>query len=83
MQQFGRFSYVAYDKAAQEKQQAFKKAFEELEALADSTLKTSRPKSLFMTSLEEAYMWTGKAIRDEQIERDAANTKEQPGRGNE
>lgn len=65
----GRFDYVAYDEEAKEKQEKFKQMFGELEAFANSALPDSRPKSLFMTALEEAYMWTGKAIRDEQVAR--------------
>lgn len=66
-----RFSYVKYDQEAVNKQETFKKMFEEVEAYAEHFLSDSRPKSLFMTALEEAYMWTGKAIRDEQIARNS------------
>lgn len=62
----GRFSYVRYDAQSIQKQEAFKAMFESLEAFASVNLKPSRPLSLLMTALEEAYMWTGKAIRDEQ-----------------
>lgn len=64
-----RFSYVKYDSEAVQKQETFKQMFEAIEDYANKILKDSRPKSLLMTALEEAYMWTGKAIRDEQIER--------------
>lgn len=77
-----RFSYVKYDEVAVEKQEAFKKLFEELETLAEVSFKDSRPKSLFLTALEEAYMWTGKAIRDEQIERNV-QPEHVPERSNE
>ena len=63
-----RFSYVRYDAEATTTQEAFKQKFEELETMAE-LLKDGRAKSLFLTALEEAYMWTGKAIRDEQIAR--------------
>ena len=66
-----RFSYVKYDDKSIEIQEAFKKKFEELEALANENLHDGRAKSLFITALEEAYMWTGKAIRDQQIARDS------------
>lgn len=62
-----RFSYVKYDQASIVKQEEFKKMFEAIEEYANKSLIESRPKSLLMTALEEAYMWTGKAIRDEQI----------------
>lgn len=64
-----RFSYVRYDSYSAEKQEKFKKVFEELEEMALNLLPDSRPRSLFLTALEEAYMWTGKSIRDEQINR--------------
>jgi hypothetical protein len=63
-----RFDYVKYDEQSTNMQIAFNKKFgdlaETLEALPDS-----REKSLVLTKLEEAYMWIGKAIRDEQIAR--------------
>jgi hypothetical protein len=64
-----RFTYVKYDEVSTEKQETFKKLFEEIERFAEVSLKDSREKSLFMTAIEEAYMWTGKAIRNEQIMR--------------
>lgn len=76
-----RFDYVAYDAIAKEKQERFKGAFEALEVMGGD-LPDGRAKSLFLTALEEAYMWTGKAIRDEQIARvpetphEAARTNE-------
>lgn len=63
-----RFSYVKYDEQSVRAQETIKSHFEILEALVDA-LPASREKSLCMTKLEEAYMWTGKAIRDAQIER--------------
>lgn len=65
-----RFSYVKYDAQAQIMQEALKEQFEKIENMV-SSLKDGRAKSLVLTHLEEAYMWTGKAIRDEQIERDS------------
>lgn len=64
-----RFSYIKYDEDSSAKQQRFKKAFEDLETLVAANLKGSRPTALCLTALEEAYMWVGKSIRDEQIER--------------
>ena len=63
-----RFSYVKYDEQAANLQEKFKKAFTEIEALAE-TLPNGREKSLLLTYLEIAYMWTGKVIRDDQIVR--------------
>ncbi len=64
-----RFDYVKYDDVALKKQATFKEKFQELDALVEKELSNSRPKSLILTKLEEAYMWVGKAIRDEQIGR--------------
>lgn len=66
-----RFSYVKYDANSVRKQEALKAAFEKVEELGAS-LPEGRAKSLFLTYLEVSYMWTGKAIRDEQIKRDEA-----------
>ncbi len=65
----GRFDYVKYDAVAIEKQEGFKHLFEVLEKAGYDMLPDGRAKSLFFTAIEEAYMWTGKAIRDEQIGR--------------
>jgi hypothetical protein len=64
-----RFSYVKYDDVSVTKQENLKKFFEMTEELIQASLPEGRAKSLVMTHLEEAYMWTGKAIRDEQIAR--------------
>lgn len=64
-----RFSYIKYDQKSINLQQELKNQFEKMEAYINSFLPNSRPKTLMMTSLEEAYMWAGKAIRDAQIER--------------
>ncbi len=65
-----RFSYVKYDDKAVKDQQDIKALFEVLEETCNKRLERSRELSLVMTKLEEAYMWTGKAIRDAQIVRD-------------
>lgn len=67
-----RFDYVKYDEEVAKKQELFKFHFESLEQMIDSLLQDSRPKSLLMTALEEAYMWAGKALRDEQIAKNPA-----------
>ena len=61
------FKYVKYDSESVAKQEAFKAMFEAIEDYANLTLTDSRPKSLLKTALEEAYMWTGKALRDDQM----------------
>lgn len=68
----GRFEYVKYDQVAIHQQEAFKTLFEQVEKLVNETLVDGRAKSLVLTELEVAYMWTGKAIRDEQIARNVS-----------
>ena len=63
-----RFDYVKYDDDAVKMQEIVKYQFQKVEE-AISGLKEGRAKSLILTYLEIAYMWTGKAIRDEQIAR--------------
>ncbi len=75
-----RFSYVRYDERSTARQEHFKKLFEAIEEFAEKTLTDSRSRSLLMTALEEAYMWTGKAIRDDQIKR-GADPEHVPARG--
>lgn len=67
-----RFDYVKYDLRAVEDQAVFKKQFEELEHSVTAHLKPGRASALVLTKLEEAYMWVGKAIRDEQVARNPA-----------
>jgi len=61
-----RFDYVKYDEWSTAMQAKFKEQFQVLEAIAEKHLINGRAKSLLLTSLEEAYMWCGKAIRDQQ-----------------
>lgn len=68
--QSNRFSYVRYDPEAVSKQEEFKRAFEKVESLADG-LEHGRARDLLLNYLEIAYMWTGKALRDDQISRNS------------
>jgi hypothetical protein len=74
-----RFSYVKYDAESTARQEELKSAFEAVEKLADGLAEGSA-KSLVMIYLEIAYMWTGKAIRDEQVA-DMPQTPHVPERG--
>lgn len=65
----GRFDYVKYDEKATSDQEYFKAVMEGLESEVGTRLNNSRAKSLVLTKLEEAYMWIGKSIRDDQIAR--------------
>lgn len=62
-----RFDYIKYDGLRIIKQKTLKGMFEELEDYAEDNFINGRAKSLFITKLEECYMWAGKALRDEQI----------------
>ena len=73
-----RFDYVKYDEGAQIIQEGFKQMFMELEDKAETLLVSPRARALVLTKLEEAYMWVGKAIRDDQISRlDVAELQEE------
>lgn len=66
-----RFDYVKYDGHAivlQDKAKAFST---DLERMIDK-LDNGRAKALAHTKLEECYMWIGKAIRDDQINRNGS-----------
>lgn len=63
------FDYVKYDGEAHRIQLQLKSMFQILKAEVDQ-LAPGRAKSIVYTKLEEAYMWVGKAIRDEQIDRE-------------
>lgn len=70
-----RFDYVKYDEQAATLQADFKDRFEALEGTVALLVKpggAGRTASLALTKLEEAYMWIGKAIRDDQIERNGS-----------
>lgn len=62
-----RFDYVKYNQKAVDAQAALKDSFERMEVLVDDTISDGRAKALVMTKLEEAYMWCGKGIRDDQL----------------
>lgn len=76
-----RFDYVKYDEKATQDQAGFKGEFQAMEGHVEVALRSPRAKQLALTKLEEAYMWVGKAIRDDQIERNKL-TELQEGRTN-
>jgi len=63
-----RFDYIKYDEKAAQDQLGFKTICQQLEAQINQ-LGSGRPKSIALAKLEEVYMWIGKSIRDEQVER--------------
>jgi len=71
-----RFDYVAYDGQAKAVQANFKEEFIKLTADVES-IGLGRATELAILHLEEAYMWIGKAIRDEQIQRNAETVLEE------
>lgn len=75
-----RFDYIRYDEISTKQSEFFKAAFESIEKEVMMSLSDGRAKSLALTNLEEAYMWLGKAIRDEQIAR-AGDQNHVPERG--
>ena len=65
------FDYVMYDTKSIDQQHEFKEIFSTLEEMTEK-LGAGRAQSLVKTKLEEAYMWVGKAIRDNQIQRNGS-----------
>jgi hypothetical protein len=68
----GRFDYVKYDGIAGTTQASAKELCESLEKYVEAALLPGRAKALALTSIEECYMWIGKAVRDEQIKRNGS-----------
>lgn len=68
----GRFDYVRYDDKAQAQQDELKKLVVGLGEAIDRVLKPGRERSLAQTKLEEVYMRIGRAVRDEQVERNGS-----------
>lgn len=73
-----RFDYVKYDEKAQKTQTFFKETCSELELILDELVPPNtrseavRYKDLALTALEEFYAWVGKAIRENQIQRNGS-----------
>lgn len=81
-----RYDYVRYDETAQAKSAAFKKKFQEIEELIDGLVGSmgdsrrhihGRAIENALKACEEAYMWLGKAIRDEQVHQRGAALQEE------
>lgn len=75
-----RFTYVKYDQEHAELQEKFKALFEEVDTLIEQSIITGRARTLLLMHLEEAYMWSGKAIRDQQLAK-LTSTQHVPERG--
>jgi hypothetical protein len=76
-----RFNYLKYDKIAVDKQESLKELFEKIESFCKKNFPDTRESKLILIALEEAYMWTGKAIRNDQIVRDGGETDHRSERG--
>lgn len=67
-----RFDYVKYDDRAQKDQALLKAVFQDAEGMIDATLVPGAQKNRALAALEEAYMWCGKDLRDQQIQRNGS-----------
>lgn len=67
-----RFDYVKYDAQAELAQTELKSAIANVESYVEKHVKSPRAKALVLTKLEEAYMWMGKGVRDDQITRNGS-----------
>lgn len=67
-----RFSYVKYDTETSAKSEMFKGLCEQLDQAMVENLPHGRERNLAHTNLEQVFMWIGKALRDQQIEKDGA-----------
>ena len=76
----GRFDYVKYDELAQKIQAEFKGTVEHLANEIETMLPASPEKILALRQLEVTYMWLGKAIRNDQVNR-GGDATDQPARG--
>ena len=68
MSKTSKFDYIAYDEEAKSHQAQLKLLVTAVEDKLH-TLANTRYISLALTSLEECYMWAGKATRDDQLVR--------------
>lgn len=67
-----RFDYIAYDETASTCQHVFKRELTLFEDAVENLIKCPRSKALALTKIEEAYMWIGKGIRNDQIARNGS-----------
>jgi len=69
-----RFDYVRYDEHAQKFSERLKALFIDLHDAVDE-LQPSRELALAVTNLEQAFMWVGKAIRNDQLVRTGSDVE--------
>jgi len=76
------FDFIKYDEKSEGTQTYFKAIFVTIEEEIANKIPHSWARDNMMKSLNEAYMWLGKAIRDEQLTRiGSADLNEQRGDG--
>ena len=71
----GTFAFVKFGSKMKDKQKKVREAFEKLEKTLAETLTEGREKSLAKTELEVAYVWASRAVRAEQIQRNARSSR--------
>lgn len=69
-----RFDNIKYDDRTVEKSAKIQEQFEKLEGMVTG-FPDGRSKSQILTHLETAFMWVGKALRDQQLTPGARGTK--------
>jgi hypothetical protein len=65
-----RFDYIKYDQVSEQNQLCIKLHVVTLEKRVDELVRNQRAKASAMRCLEEFYMWIGKGIREDQLERE-------------
>lgn len=66
------FKFIKFGSKMKAKQDKVRGAFKVLEVTVNE-LKDSREKSLAKTSIEEGFLWASRAVRSEQVDRNARN----------
>lgn len=83
-----RFGFVSYDEGALKDSASAKVLAKKLETLVEGigyacglpSKDVARAKEMALTHLEECFMWIGKAIRDDQIQRNQEKGEQKNGR---
>lgn len=68
----GTFEFIKFGTKMSDKQDKLREAFKTLEAAIKTELAEGREKSEALNEIESAYIWASRAIRTEQISRNAA-----------
>jgi hypothetical protein len=65
----GKFELLPYDSSSQALSNSALQKVDDVRAFIETNIKPGREASLAMTKVEECFMWIGKAIRNDQYER--------------